>query len=820
MKRYFSAIVASTLSYIASCWGILQFLDWLFNRNNIQARTLDSVFWAMIIAYPFVLAVVLVFVKFGLYERIKGVLSSKEPDSNPNLKSAVKSVVNLPHYHNKYIHQADYLVHILSSIKKSRVITIAGLGGTGKTRTAVELASRCKKYFNDGIFFFCLEDALTFQDIAGIMAAVFSRGVEAKKTDTYSFAKQFRDVNSLFIFDNCEQVIDSVKSLSQALVSVCPMLKILITSRVPLGLDEEVVFTAMPLTTKRRGYSYGCRLIFDAVGLRITRCSKEQIDSAEKICHLLDGNPMALLLAASKAKYVGLTNVLNALENNETEWIVDHAISGRDKSVFQCIAWSYNLLSDEQIAVLQAISVFSNYVTIDALCYVLKNHMNEHVIHSSIENLCESYFVILDNTAPVTYRMPELIREYLSTIAYPESTTYARRHAEWYSALASSLESRLYGTGSRDVLSRLDNESANIMKAIVYSINTGNKGMLIQLLRLYWYWFLKGRWNEISSILGSFDEGGECLSSDDLALCLLSKGAVEWANSNLDDADEMLSKSVTLFEESGNLWGKGQALHLLGHVKHQQGLLTEAVQVFNGSYDILKSYNGDYWKMLLKNDLADVNIDSGNLDEAKGILQLVASTYDAKEDYHAYGNTLMHIGVLDRLSGKSNSAKNNLRRAISAFRNSGYLRGIASAHKHLADVYLQQNRVLKACKTVMIALSIQERISHKIGTVRSLETVAKLAARTHDYSFSAFVFGKAKKIREDNCFGLNGYQLEESRKLYYVLANKLDNNLLKESIKRGADASYEQVISSTNNWLYVRSSAFRTLLNHVHSKKK
>jgi predicted ATPase/class 3 adenylate cyclase len=378
----------------------------------------------------------------------------------PPLKTI--SNTNLPRPASSFVgreREQEEVVHELRG--GTRLLTLTGPGGSGKTRLALEAATELIPAYKAGVFWVGLaslrEPSLVTDTIAQTLGA------------RDGLAGHIGDREMLLLLDNLEQVIEAAPELS-GLVQSCPNLALLVTSRELLRVHGEVEYAVPPLASS------------EAVSLFCQRSRLDATDGITELCSRLDDLPLAVELAAARTKVLSPTQILERLSQR-----LDLLRGGRDAEARQqtlraTIAWSYDLLSDEEQSLFRALSVFAGGCTLDAAEEVAGGDLDtlQALVEKSLLRYSEERFWML-----------ETIREYAAELRHHEADeALRRRHAEYFLRLAEEAEPHLTGAEQARWLQRLDAEHENL-RLSQDSLRHAGRGSeelrLVGALMRFWY---------------------------------------------------------------------------------------------------------------------------------------------------------------------------------------------------------------------------------------------------------------------------------------------------------------------------------------------
>ena len=413
----------------------------------------------------------------------------------------------------------------------ARLLTVTGPGGTGKTRFAVELASRHTDAFEHGVFWVPLapirDPALVMETLAQTLGA---RG---------SPAEHVADRQILIVLDNFEHVVDAATELGP-LLAACPNLRALVTSRELLRLQGEAEYALPPLE------------INEGVALFCERARLEPSAAIEELCERLDSLPLAIELAAASTRMLSPEQLLARLGQR-----LDLLKGGRDADARQrtlraTIAWSYDLLAPDEQALLSRLSVFVGGWTLEAA---------EAVCGAELDELVSLLDKSLIRRSGERYWMLETIREFAAEQA-ADTTALADRHLRWFLALAEEADVETM-TGDRKIwFDRLEADHANLRAAIACAAGAGETEAHVQLASALWkFWADRGY---IAEGQRQLDDAIGRTTSPSVAARI---GRVYFASVTSSSTVDLLAEAEALEAEcagAGDRYNRIRALVLIG----------------------------------------------------------------------------------------------------------------------------------------------------------------------------------------------------------------------------------------------------------------
>ncbi|MFF3442966.1 BTAD domain-containing putative transcriptional regulator [Streptosporangium sp. NPDC002721] len=389
---------------------------------------------------------------------------------------------------------------------ETRLVTLVGPGGAGKTRLAGEVAAGER----GDVCFVELAPVLGEGEAAqAVLGALGVRdgGLFPGRPVPAPLARLvavLADRPMLLVLDNCEHLVAEAAELADHLLAACPGLRVLATSREALGITGEVLHPVAPLPVPRTGTAAGEALTYPAVrlfadraaavrpGFRVDDANVEQVLG---ICRALDGLPLALELAAARLRSLPVAEVASRLDDRfRLLSRGSRTALPRHQTLRAVVAWSWDLLDDDERALAGRLTVFVGGATLEAAGRVCG--LREDEVVDLLSSLAEKSLV---ERVGGRYRMLETIRAYCAERLAETGETEARReaHASYYADLAATADSHLRDAGQLEWLRRLDEERDDLHAALRWTVDTGRTRQGLRLLAgLAMYWWLRGRRSE------------------------------------------------------------------------------------------------------------------------------------------------------------------------------------------------------------------------------------------------------------------------------------------------------------------------------------
>ena len=629
----------------------------------------------------------------------------------PPLKTI--SNTNLPRPASSFVgrgRERDGLLALLRS--GSRLVTLTGPGGSGKTRLALEVASELVPAFKAGVFWVGLsalrDPALVMQTIAQVLGA------------KDGLAEHISERELLLLLDNFEHVVEAAPELSR-LIEACPNLRLLVTSRELLRIGGEVEYAVPPLAEP------------EAVELFCERSQLEPGEAIAVLCHRLDDLPLAVELAAARARVLTPAQILDRLEQR-----LDLLKGGRDRDPRQqtlraTIEWSHDLLDDDEKQLFARLAVFSGGCTLDAA-----------------EDVCDAEVDVLQSLADKSllrhtgdrFWTLETIREFAVErfAGLPENRQVLKRHAQWYLGLAKSADRSSRGETQQVWLSRLDSELENLRGAIDWARHYDDS-LEVQLVAASWYFFCRrGLLREaLGHLVHSLEAAGTNPSSDQGEL-LWGAAYVGIRTGDYDPAQEWLSQLLELSRASGDDRRVAMSLVGLALVAEQRGELEESRTLYLEGADVARECGDTGALAVVAGNLGYIALRQGDVETARTQFQ---ETLELNRELSDVGGQAVALAGLALVALTDRDTDE----AAALFRSSLRLANEIEAREFIfscvlgsAEVAAQRHEAVRAARLLAAADALSEEMGYtpppleraqreRIASVLDQDDAALVAAR-------------------------------------------------------------------------------------------
>ncbi|WZH36833.1 MAG: LuxR C-terminal-related transcriptional regulator [Microbacterium enclense] len=447
------------------------------------------------------------------------------------------------------------LAALADALERSRLITLTGVGGVGKTRLAVRLANAQARRTSTAVYFVGLDGVSDPRRVVAAIAQALPFGDLSAREPLNFIVDTLTDETALLVLDNCEHVIDAAASVVDDLLDALPRMTIVATSRRRLDVDGEQVFPVPPLGTEAVGDEPA-----EAVELLLTRAravdagfvlAPTDIAAAAQLCRSLDGLPLAIELAAGRLRTLSVPDLARRLSHRFTLLRAgSRAPVSRQRTLRAVVDWSHELCTPSERALWAALSVFSGPFDLPAAMAVSGRDEAETV--DTLDQLIDQSLVEADRESG-RFHLLETIRGYGRDRAEEsgEQPELVRRHLEYYRGLAHLARTHWYGPAQRRILAGQRADRAELDAALRTAAATDADTALELFSDLRYHWAVGGflsegrRWKRRLLAL----PGGSASARTPAVLvaawiCVL-QGALEEAHGHLDEARALLPSLAT-----------------------------------------------------------------------------------------------------------------------------------------------------------------------------------------------------------------------------------------------------------------------------------
>lgn len=650
----------------------------------------------------------------------------------------------LPHHLPRLIGRRAEVARVRELVESSRLVTLTGVGGTGKTRLAYAVAhSYSESDFPDGIHLVPLETVQRADHVEKAVGAALEIRERPGQGMLEVITAELDERRLLLVVDNCEHVIDAIAHAVSRIIEHCPNVRVLATSREPLALRVESAYGVPGLELPADMDRAADELVdVEAVDFFVDRASAANASfrltdanarEVAELCARLEGIPLAIELAASRANTLTPAQLIDELEHPLRVLRGSaRGVAERHRTIEATIQWSVDLLTDEEKDVFFALSVLEGSFTLEAARAVAARDDPERDVLEAMHQLVAKSLLL---PAPTRsgghrYRMLATLREFgrEQLVGLDLRAELGRRHAEYFLELAERFAAELQGPDQEHARDELDLEHDNLRAALDWAVAGGDRdmaGRLAVALRWFWYWG-----GHIQEGHGSMDRVLELLSDERDVLrgyVAMGAGILADVHGDLEHASSRLGVALELGHELDDPTLVSRTLAALGVVAKDHGVLAEAAARFDESMAVDQTTGEDVDYEIALRFAGEVAYLRGDYDTA---------TRQLDEAYAKAGRigrtgeiawTTTHMGELLRRKGRTADARVKLEEATALHREIRYPRGEAWSLMFLGMAERDAGRADSAEEIISEALDGFRDVADHRGIPYALVQLAGLA---------------------------------------------------------------------------------------------
>ena len=689
------------------------------------------------------------------------------PSSFPPLKTLDVRLNNLPIQPTPLLGREREVAEIANSLRRGdvRSLTLTGTGGTGKTRLALQSAAELVDEFEDGVFFVALAAVSDPHLVASTLAGALSVSESAGRSLEEDLRDYLSDRELLLVLDNFEQVVDAAPLVGE-LLSGCPGLKVLVTSRTLLRIYGEYEYAVRPLELADPDHLPPIEDLrhYEAIRLFTERAraakadfslTNENAPAVAEICARLDGLPLAIELAAARIKLLSPQAMRSRL-GNPLKFLTGGArdLPERQRTLRGAIAWSHAQLSEGEQVLFARFSIFSGGCVLDAVEPVCDAEGDLSVdVLEGLSSLVDKSVLRQGEGVEEEPRfvMLETIREYARERleASGQAKEIRRLHAEYFLALAEQGASELQGPEEATWLQRLDVEHDNMRAALSWTLQAEETELGLRLAGTLWrFWWMRGHYSEGRRWLE------EALAKNERASAVRAKAleAVGWLADDQGDID----RAVAAAEEGLRISARVEIhssvtasfLRILGSAAYVRGDHERAARLYEESLTLSREAGDERSVASSLLQLGNVSSDRGEYEKAKEFYEEGLALSRKLDDKALLASALISVGAEYLLQGDHERGGILNEEAAGLFRERGNRGHLQYALDNLGWAALMRGDQRQAEVLHRESLALSRQLGDKLVAAEALEGLACSASARGEAERVAMLFGAAEALRE------------------------------------------------------------------------
>lgn len=658
--------------------------------------------------------------------------------------------------------EIERLCAILAS-PDTRLVTLTGLGGSGKTRLAIEVATRLLEYFQGAEYFVPLAeltDARSLPDaIVDALRLPRSPGLDPIEQVVATLSVR----RTLLLLDSMEQIVEDAGPVLSRLLSRLPHLTCLVTSRRALDIQGEYQFPVHPLPVSEGEETPEAVAACASVRLFVDRARAVRPDfqvnsgnaaSLAALCSHLEGVPLALELVAARVRVMSVTQMLERI-NQRLDWQASRTrgVTERHRSLRAAIDWSYRLLPPQLRAFLEQLSVFRggwSPAAAQAVCAAGARRSEAETLEDLRQLEAHSLVIAEECAGEMRFRMLETLRDYAreQLEAHGDAQAVFQRHAEFFLALAEDADSNLQGWAKQVILDRLETEHDNLRAALSWAAEAAPLLEARLAGAMAQFWEIRGHSSEGRRRLEAVLARGADLPEALRIKLLHGTARLAWYQGDLGRAGAVLQEVLAHCRRAGSPHATATALIAVGDVAHRQVRLEDANACYRESAEIFRGLGDTAGLALALYRLGMSTSDTG--DHAAALPILEESLKPARQDgdratiaaiQAMIGQALFRLGRLDE-------ARAILEEALATARQIGDLWALVFAQWSLGNMALVQGDLVTAVSLFGEGMPKIVALANKWAVAYGLESYGYLCAALGLVEPAVRIFASADALRE------------------------------------------------------------------------
>jgi len=736
------------------------------------------------------------------------------PSEFPALLTLDEFTHNLPVQLTRFIGREQEIVELKQLLANTRLLTLTGTGGCGKTRLALQIAAEVLEDYPDGVWLVELAALSDPSLVAQTVASTWDLGEQAGRSIQEVLLQLLRSKHLLLVLDNCEHLVEACAKLVEEMLRAAPGLTILATSREVLQTEGETVWRvpSLDLPEQEDGLPPLEALTqYEAVQLFIERAvaaqsrfavTNDNAPAVAQICWRLEGIPLALELAAARVKMLPVEQIAQRLDDRFRLLTGGRRTALRRHQTLQAaLDWSYELLPEEERELLRRLSVFAGGWTLEAARAVCgEEEMEDYELLERLTQLVDKSLVVAEESGTEQrYRLSETVRDYnRSRLAeFGEEETLRTRHRDYFLGWAEEAASHLQRPDQREWVERLEQEHENLRGALEWSRT--EEGGAEAGLRLGGclgeYWRIRGHWTEGQNWLEEILARGREVPEEVRAWALNAAGILNGCQGEHERARAWFEESLALFRELGYQESIAYSLLNLGGVAYHQREYERARALFGESLTLaqeLGDQGGIAYSLL---NLGRLATSQGKYKRARELFQEGLTLFRELRHQRGIAYSLLNLGDVAYYQREYEQARVWLGKSLTLAQELGHQGGIAYALLNLGRLATGQGEYERAGELLQEGLTLARRIGAQWEVAEGLVRVADLCGKQGLRERGARLFGAGEALRENLGTPLSPSERDEYDPQVAAVRDSLDATTFTTAWAEGRAMSWEEAVA-------------------------
>lgn len=635
----------------------------------------------------------------------------------------------------------------------SRLLTLTGTGGIGKTRLAVELAHRAESRYADGAVIVDLASVIDGTVVPDAVAAALGVRGRPRESAIDCVRRHLQPRHVLLVLDNCEHLVVACAQLADVLIRANRRLQLVVTSREPLRVHGETVWVVPPLAADESVALFIQRAQAAAAATPLT---SEDVNTVREICGRLEGMPLAIELAAVRVPALGVAQVADLLADR-----LDFLSQGgrldspRHHTLRAALDWSYSLLHSSEQRLFVRLAVFSGGWSLQAARVVCAwGNVSPQAVLDGLVGLVDKSLVLAENVdGQWRYRFLETIREYAveRLAASGDNEETRARHARYLQAIAEEAAVTRLGIRYPGDMARVRLEHANMHAALRWLLDEGMLDQGLGLCQaLSGFWLAQGFLREGEEWLGRYLACPDDVPPHALAAGLYARGRLAEYAGALDRAGELFERSRSTSVAHDDATVLVRALCGLGDIALHRARYSDALDLFRKALDAAHAADSTHETALALTSLGRAASLLGNIPQSSAWLEQALTIQRRHGDRWGVAYVLNELGQLARRAGRLERAQALLEECHVLWRHAGTRMGERAAVMNLALVTLERGAFVRSAELARDSLQLSQELGDdgSASTVRCIEIAAQILSALGSTATAVSLAAAATRRRE------------------------------------------------------------------------
>lgn len=671
----------------------------------------------------------------------------------PPLKSLDIRPNNLPHQITKFIGREKEITQIKQLLETTRMLTIFGAGGTGKTRLALRAASDLIDNFENGVWLVELSVLNDPEMIEKEILHTLNLKEEGDKETTETLKEYLKDKQIMLIFDNSEHLIDKCASLAHSFLQASPRLKLISTSRESFNISGESIYRVPPMSVPQSSkvltpetlMEYESAKLFNDRATAIKtdfKVTDENVNALAELCRKLDGIPFAIELAATRVNVLPVEKILERLTDRFK--LLSRGSSTalpRHQTLRALIDWSYDMLNGNEKLLLQRLSIFRGGWSFEAAEEICSDeHIDEFEIIDLLTSLeSKSLINVNEVNRDNRYNMLETIKEY-SSEKFTDKLSVQKKYLEFFLKMSDLQKARSNGIEQINWVRSMDLEADNLRTSIEFAFDNDTEGAFKIIPLLGEFWLIKAYFKEgyqaCLKALAFQSVDNKKLRAD----VLLTASQICYGLGDFPQLEKFANESLSLYREIIDKEGIAASLIELGNVKYTNLEFENSKIYYNEALEISNEIGSKKLKAKILCNLSFlVDMESADSPALK-MKEEALKIYREIKDTHNVAFVLAILGIFEQQNQNFERASIFSEESLSISRENGDMYFVSINLINLARIYSWKKDFTKAEYSLGESLKIIRECGYSLNLHPALINLAEVLKSKGDFERSVAIY--------------------------------------------------------------------------------